>query len=267
MGRVQTQVWADILWNWNSGLVQPNWQWFANHADVIIVPGAVAGRSINLVNNSPVSRFPDTVDGSPTVGTSFYGRTIRADGGERYRYTLPDGGSGFFSKDLRWSAGAIMQINDVSVDEQTIFAQSGDDDTAGARRFFLEISKGGALEARNGAGLIVGSSNFISDNEWFYAIASCDGAETIALYLCQIETARLAVNGITGSMTADLTSDDELHLLSHFTAANDDLDGDLALFWKLRDYTITEANVLQILVSPIMSLQVCVLFSVSVSGS
>lgn len=241
MGARRTQIHPQVPWNWSPGLVNPNWRRFAGHGEVIIPVWYNSPlRPVELVR----SFVPSATVGAPTTGQSPFGRTIRTSGGSELRYTLPNGGDGFFSRDLRWGAGAIVKVN-AFADQQTIFAQSGQLGDSAQRRLVVRVeTSGGVTVSRGDTAFISTSSGVVVTGSYYYYLLTCDGDGNVDLSVFNLNTGSFVAKDLTGVMASpDGTNDAELQLLSHFSSTNDDLDGDLALFWKLSDYILTNGDI------------------------
>ena len=195
------------------------------------------------------------VDGAPVGDWNRFGAKVSANTGERLRYQ--PGVSVPFGKNLRWSAGAIILFNDLTTDQQTIFAKSVDTSPANApRQIYVRTETDGAVRVAQDSGpantvIMTTAASVVSTGVNYYVILTCDGAEGLTLWVLDLDARSVALAGDTGTYSnADVDLTQEVHLLAHFTAANDDLDGDLSLFWYLKDYTMSRGNVYQLLPDP-----------------
>lgn len=240
-------------WNWSPAAIGPEWEWFVHHAEIIfpfwrgraLVPWEITKRKLAYA-------APSNTAGDPSMVECQYGSALRADTGDILRYTIPGSGAGFFNKDEVWSAGAVVRVEGLATDQQTIFGQSAYGLDAAQRRCWVAVQQDGDVEIRSGPeGIIVdGAGAGVSDGDTCCFCIACDGAQTFTLWVYNLDTERVLVNGGTGTMTVTGTSEAELHLLAHYTETNDDLDGDMFLFWKLEGWELNDANARQIMHDP-----------------
>ena len=242
-------------WNWSRGAVEHDWAWFARHVHILmpfwkgdpLAPHEIARRMV-----------PTATDGNPTMQIGPYGNVIRADTGDRLRYA----GATFndFVHDAKFTAGCVFKSNTFS-DDNTLFAQTTEQFTSSGRRFFIRTERSataGDITVRDGDLDFIDGANTSLGVTYSLVIANAASSATSGLTLWVYDMDARAfvtsIDGLKNTATAwtvtNGADDQELQLLAHFKANNDDSEMDLALFYKLDGIEVNAAQARQLCEDP-----------------